>query len=198
MADDSNGVIKLAEGYVTEADHLQDFYLGALTPALIEIGKRWEQGKLSVAHEHLASGVVNRLMAYWYFYVLKGTKGRGKAVVTSGPGEFHAIGGAMVADLLSIDGWETVHLGANTPTTDLLVLLDSYQPDVLLVSVSMPFNITEARTMIEAAKRRPKAAQCRVMVGGQAFDPMPDLWRETGADLYAPNAREAVRLVRAL
>jgi MerR family transcriptional regulator, light-induced transcriptional regulator len=194
-AGDSHGVIRLTEDHVSGPEGLQAMYLGGLGPALVEIGKRWEEGKLSVASEHLASAVVIRVMAYWYHHVLQPTKSRGKAVVTSGPGEFHGIGGAMLADLLAVDGWETSTLGPDTPTADLLALLRSQEPDLLAVSVCMPFNINRAKAMIEAAKELPRPPG-RIMVGGQAFDLTPDLWRETGADLYASSASEAVLLAR--
>ena len=34
------------------------------------------------------------------------------------------------------------------------------------------------------------------MVGGYAFNRVPDLWRQVGADYYAENAESALRIVR--
>jgi methanogenic corrinoid protein MtbC1 len=34
------------------------------------------------------------------------------------------------------------------------------------------------------------------MVGGQAFNSAPDLWRQVDADYYAENAESALRLAR--
>ncbi|MBU1239170.1 B12-binding domain-containing protein, partial [Myxococcota bacterium] len=141
ISGDASGVIDLGAQYINDSRGLASFYLDALTPAMVEIGLRWEAGRISVAHEHLASGVVNRVMSYWYHHVLDAKNTRGKALVTSGPGEFHSIGGAMFSDLLTIDGWQTIHLGANTPISDLLTLADSFIPDIVAISVAMPFNI---------------------------------------------------------
>ena len=188
---DASGVINMGEKLVTDASSLADLYMGLLTPAMIEIGHRWEEGRLSVAHEHLASGVVNRVMAYWYHHILSCRQTKGKALITAGPGEFHAIGSAILADLLSIDGWQTIQLGANTPTEDLLIMMDSFQPDIVGISVAMPFNIHNATAMIVGIHHR-NGGKCKIMVGGQAFAMMPAIWRQTGADHHAATNREAV------
>lgn len=195
---DSGGVIQLAEQHIGSPPQLIAFYLQALCPALHEVGARWERGRLSVAHEHLASGVANRVMAHFYHHVLDVRPTRGKAVVTAGPNEFHAIGPMMLADALAVDGWQAIQLGANTPADDLMVLLREYQPDLLAVAVTMPFNLLAAGEAIGRARQLVGARPCHVLVGGQAFCAAPGLWRELGADSHAATIAEAVEQAGAL
>jgi MerR family transcriptional regulator, light-induced transcriptional regulator len=195
---DANAVIRLGEARLKTPRELIDFYLDVLCPALHHVGWLWERGELSVAHEHLASGVVNRVMAYWYFHILESTVSKGKAIVTAGPNEFHALGSAMVGDALSVDGWRVIQLGANTPPEELAILFDELEPDMLLVSVTMPFNILAAKQMIARVRERPLATRCHIMVGGRAFSTYPEIWRSTGADSYAASGRQGVEQARAV
>lgn len=194
LAGKSREVLTLGAPHVQSPVNLVDFYLGALQPALYRVGQLWEEHTISVAQEHLASGVVNRAMAHWYFNILGVKVSKGRAVVTSAPNELHAIGGHMLADLLTLDGWDVVHLGSNTPAQELLPLLRTNPPDILAISVCMPFNISKARDTIAALRAETPATRTKVMVGGQAFSLVEGLWQTTGADGYATDGKSAVAL----
>ena len=49
------------------------------------------------------------------------------------------------------------------------------------------------RSTIAAIRERAEQ-DVKIMVGGLAFYEAPDLWKEIGADGYAPNAKEALAL----
>lgn len=198
VAGDANGLVRLGNERIGSPRELIDFYLNLLCPALHHVGWLWERGEISVAHEHLATGVVNRLMAYWYFHVLEQPGTRGKAVVTAGPNEFHAVGSAMLADALAVDGWEVIHLGANTPAEELVVLLGEHQSELLFISVTMPFNIHYAKKTIERVRSIPAGRRCRIMIGGQAFSTSPEIWKSTGADSFASSAQSGLEKARTL
>jgi MerR family transcriptional regulator, light-induced transcriptional regulator len=93
-----------------------------------------------------------------------------------------------------LDGWQVDYLGANIPQTELLNFLQASQPRILLVSVTMPFNLDVTLDLITAIKKQPEFANLKIMVGGLAFNMIPELWQITGADGYAPDAQKAVEL----
>ena len=53
---------------------------------------------------------------------------------------------------------------------------------------------------LAAATVTPALAQTsvKIIVGGYPFTISPDLWRQTGADAFAPSAAEAVAIAEAL
>jgi MerR family transcriptional regulator, light-induced transcriptional regulator len=181
------------ESLKTEKD-VEKFYLQIIQPVMYEIGMLWESGIVSVAQEHLASAIVSRIMATTSMIKTKSPQTRGKAVVTAAPNEFHEIGAWMISDLLEYEGWEVRYLGANTPKEDLLKLLKSFQPHLLALSVSMPFNIIKAKEIISSVKENNELNKILIMVGGRPFNETVDLWRSIGADAFAANALEAKNL----
>jgi len=193
-ADHDRCVVIAIESIRTGKD-VAPFYQHIIQPVMYEIGMLWERGEISVAQEHMSSAIVSRVMATCSMVdTASSRRVRGKAVITSAPNEFHEIGAWMISDLLEQDGWEVRYLGANTPVNDLLNLLRSFRPDVLALSVTMPFNILEAKGMIEAVRKEKALDTMRIMVGGRPFNDIREMWRSIGADGFAANAEDAIRL----
>ena len=88
----------------------------------------------------------------------------------------------MISDLLEQKGWQVRYLGANTPQEELLDLLLSFKPDLLALSVIMPFNLAAAAGIITEIRKRPELASLKIMVGGPRFNEIPELASQIGAD----------------
>jgi len=48
--------------------------------------------------------------------------------------------------------------------------------------------------IVSALKSDPSTAVVKIMIGGLAFSRFPELWKNLGADGFASNAADAVRL----
>ncbi len=188
--------VAIAEQAVSSAEELQQFYLQVIQPAMYEIGMLWENGIISVAQEHLASAIVARVMASINSIDIQKKRSSGKAVIAAAPGEYHEIGAWMISDLLEHDGWQIRYLGANTPIADLLDLLRSFQPEILVLSVTMPFNILQAREIVATVRNDYNLGKVRIMVGGRIFNDIDGLWQSTGAHGFSANVQGAVKLAR--
>lgn len=193
---DHRKCLDIAKEAVTAGKDIEQFYLHIIQPVMYEIGMLWERGTISVAQEHLASAIVGRVMASTSMLEVTPNKVMNKAVITSAPNEFHEIGAWMISDILEHEGWVVRYLGANTPANDLLELLRSFQPRVLAMSVTMPFNILKAKEIINAIKADAELDKIVIIVGGRPFNDNVELWRSTGADYFAANATEIKTLLR--
>ena len=196
LAGDSGRSLEIARENVGSREDVGSFFEDVIRPAMYEVGSRWEDGKISVAEEHLASSIVSRVISGIYSQFIKFKYTKGKAVVTATANEFHEIGSRIIADSLELDGWDADHLGVNTPTDDLLELLIDKQPHFLGLSVAIPFNLDAAIETIERINNRPELKDMKVLIGGKAFNDNPDLWKDTGADAYSRNSKEAIRFAR--
>lgn len=185
---------EIAEDLVRRPEDLADFYLGVVQPAMYEVGRLWERDEVSVAEEHLASAIVSRVMASLYRRVLPVEVTKGSIVVTAASNEFHDIGARMAADLLEMDGWDVVFLGANTPDEELVELLRRRSPQLLGISVAMPFNLDRARDTVALVRDDPHLDRMRVLAGGRAFGDRSQSAEWIGADAMARDAREGVRI----
>lgn len=193
---DSKKCLALGQKIARDRAGLETFYLEVIQPCMYDVGRLWEQGEISVAQEHLASAIIARQMAILQPALEMLQEPKGRAVVTAAPNEYHETGARCVADLLALDGWEIDYLGANTPQDELLKYLLQTKPNLLALSVAMPFNLDITNEAVAAVKEQPELAGIRVMVGGLAFAMVPELWQLTGADGYAPHAKAAVELAR--
>lgn len=187
---------RLSRNLLERSGSLDRLYLEIIQPAMYRIGRDWETGRISVAKEHLASAIVMRLLASIYPLLNPPPTLKGKVVITAAPNEFHEIGAWMVANALELDGWKTVFLGANTPRTDLLNLVQSEQPKVLALSIAMPFNLRHVKKILHGVKNLPCDQRPRTLVGGQVFRLSDRLQQTLGADGYADNCAAARNLLQ--
>lgn len=112
-------------------------------PALRRIGDEWSAGNLSVAVEHRASAICERLIASR----AQQPRGRprGTAVTATPPGERHALPPLMAAACLREDRWRVHHLGADLPAADLIELTRATEADLVVLSASTADAARQAR-----------------------------------------------------
>ena len=177
---------------VNKAEDIERLYLNLLQPVLYKVGELWESNEISVAHEHLASSIVSRVMSSVYNGMESADKQKGVAVITASPNEYHEIGAWMLSDLLELSGWKVYYLGANMPSEDFPELLKEVKPDIICISASMSFNIERVIKLIRNIRSEDTLKDVFIMVGGRAFSFSLDLWKTTGADYYTDTAKQAV------
>lgn len=163
---------------------------------MYEIGSLWESAKISVAQEHLATAIVSIVMTSINLFEFESGEEKGKAIVTSACNEYHEMGAWMLSDLLTNDGWNVTYLGANTPVKDLIDMLCSIKPDILAISVTMPYNIVNAIEVINRVKENKLLRKMKTLVGGRCISDHPDIGSTIGADAFAVNASEGVQIAR--
>jgi methanogenic corrinoid protein MtbC1 len=174
---------------------VQDIYLAILQPAQREIGRLWYQQKISVAEEHYCTAATQLIMSELYPRIFNTPKSGKRLVAACAEGELHEIGIRMVADFFEMDGWDTYYLGANMPIADTVRMVISKKPDVLALSATLSLRRSFAANLISRIKSSPEGSRLKIIVGGGAFSPYPDLYKEIGAHGSADDARGALKLV---
>lgn len=146
---------------------VQTLYETIFKTALYRIGDLWQDGKISVATEHLASAVIEAIMNELYDRIIT-VEHTGKTVVAACvEGELHRIGIRMVADVFEMNGWHAYFLGANTPDSDLFDFIHKNTPDALALSLSNVHRLAVLEKTVEAVRR--EFPYLLVLVGGWAF-----------------------------
>jgi methanogenic corrinoid protein MtbC1 len=169
LAGDRKQSSKIVHEHINQNDmSVRELYETMIKPALYEVGDMWQEGKISVATEHLASAIVEAILNELYYRVVsaEGTDEH-SVVVSCVENEYHQIGIKMVADVFEMNGWNAHFLGANTPTRELIRFIDGMKPDLLALSVSIYFHIPDLEKMIQNI--RYSFADIQILVGGQAF-----------------------------
>jgi methanogenic corrinoid protein MtbC1 len=163
-----------------------------LAPAMVEIGRRWESGEISVAHEHLATEVTSSLVTELSALLEPGPATGRLAIVSCSPEEQHCLAGQMLSALLEAAGWEVLYLGTTLPMEDLVALAADEAADVIALSTALPHHLPA----VEAAVRAVQALEepPLVLVGGRAYGGEDDA-RRVGADAWAARVAEAPALL---
>ncbi len=150
-----------------EGHSVKSVYNDIFRDSLYEIGRKWERNEISVAVEHLATSITESLMNLVYPYLFNQEHKNRKAIISSAVNEYHQIGGRMVADIIEMNGWDSYYLGANTPLTELLRMIEEKKPDVVGLSVSMYYNLYRLSDYISSIRQQFPFVE--VLVGGHAF-----------------------------
>lgn len=175
--------------------HLIDIYNTIFIPIQSLIGKLWHEGSISVGEEHYCTAVTQLALANLYQFFFTGVKKQHKLVAAAVSGELHELPIRFLADVFEMHNWTTHFYGASTPLPALLQAINNHKPDLLCISVTMPFLVPELTEYITTIR---KSFTIPIMVGGQPFSLNPNLYKAVGADATAETALIALTTAETL
>jgi 5-methyltetrahydrofolate--homocysteine methyltransferase len=123
-----------------------------------------------------------------------GGTGVTKVVLATVKGDVHDIGKNIVGLMLKNYGFKVHDLGKDVSAERIVAEAKSIGAEIIGMSALMTTTMTEMREVIQLARREGLA--CKMMVGGAVVN--EDYAREIGADGYARDAYEAVKVARKL
>ncbi len=147
---------RLSDGNVTILDICEEL----IAPGMRFVGDEWHAGRVSVAEEHRATSICERMVSR--LAVHPRGRPRGTAVVSTPPNDLHGLPSTMAAVVLREDRWKVHHLGANTPVHELIGLCKQVDADVAILSSTM---IPDSRD-ISTVKETLAEHGIQTMVGG--------------------------------
>ncbi|MEU2494941.1 cobalamin-dependent protein [Streptomyces sp. NPDC007883] len=171
----------------------EDILLEVIAPVQHKVGVEWAAGRITVAQEHAATAIHDRIIAAMAHRAPAKAPDpdhgkRGTTVtVACVEGEWHALPARILAETLRLRGHTVDFLGAQVPTPHLIAHLHRTAPDVVALSCSLPTRLPTAHAAITAIQ----ATGVPVLAGGAAFAPDGRYARLLGADAWAAEAREA-------
>lgn len=141
-------------------------------PVLAELGRMWEEGKIIVATEHLATNYLRHRLLMW---MVSGPppKAAQPIVLACAPEEWHEGSLLMLGVLLRRKGWPVAYLGQNVPFPDLADFVRKIRPSIIvLVAIreETARHLTEWPRWIRQMQGKPVVA-----FGGRAFVVQPEL-----------------------
>ncbi|MGW2841047.1 cobalamin B12-binding domain-containing protein [Streptomyces sp. NPDC001493] len=166
--------------------------LDLIAPVQAKVGAEWAANRLSVAQEHAASAITERVIAALAHHPAHRTPpGLGHITVSCVEQEWHSLPARLLAEVLTLRGWRVDFLGAQVPTPHLIAHLHTSGADAVALSSSLPTRLPAAHAAITACQ----AIGVPVLAGGAAFGHDGRYARLLGADAWAPDARAAARLL---
>jgi methanogenic corrinoid protein MtbC1 len=108
-----------------------------LTPLMEQLGERWSDGSLRIAHEHMATALVRSFLGALR-NVGPPPEGAPEIIVATPAGAQHEIGALMVAVLAAGDGWKVTYLGSDLPAEDIASAARNRQARAVALSIVYP------------------------------------------------------------
>lgn len=145
---------------------IEAVYEDLFKPALYSVGQLWEQNKISVATEHMATAIVEGIMNGLFEQLIVGKRKNHSVVLACVENEKHQVGIKMVGDIFEKKGWDSYFLGAGIPTGELIRFISQAQPFMLAISFSVYFSLPGLMSML--ATLRSTFPELPIIIGGQA------------------------------
>lgn len=168
-----------------------------IVPALDSVGKDYESGKLflpqlikSAEAAKSAFEVLSEAMSK------EGTSGKSKGPVLLATvyGDVHDIGKNIVRTIFENYNFDVIDLGKDVPPEKVIEAVKRDDVHVVGLSALMTTTVTSMKETIE--KLRESCPDVKIIVGGAVLT--PELAKYAGADYYARDAMEGVRIVSEL
>lgn len=172
-----------AQRVITEALRLlpiETVYHGVIAEALYEVGRRWERREVTIAEEHLVTGICEASLPDLARRLPRSPRRGLTSIIACVPHELHALGCRIVADFLEAAGWDILHLGADTPADVLADFAVGRGANVVALSATMTERIADVEQACEGLRALP--LRPFIAVGGQAFAGAREA-RSLGADV---------------
>ncbi|MFI6025709.1 B12-binding domain-containing protein [Amycolatopsis magusensis] len=157
------------------------------------VGLEWAANRLSVAQEHAATAINDRVIAAAVHSRPRPRAGLGRVTVACVDGEWHVLPARLLAETLRLRGFTVDYLGAQVPVPHLITHLHRTGPDAVALSGSLAPRLPTAHATITACQ----AAGVPVIAGGAAFGQDGRYAGLLGADAWAPDARAAAERLTA-
>lgn len=170
-----------------------------MTPALTKLGRQFANGEVFLPELLMAADVAEIVSKHMEKAILesgKQLKTLGIVVLGTVKGDIHEIGKNIVATMLRAHGFEVINLGRDVSPSAFLDAAQRHEPDIVgmssLMTTTRPYTDGTIKLFDEVGVRN----QYQMIVGGGSVT--KEYAAEIGADGWAPDALETVKLCKAM
>jgi MerR family transcriptional regulator, light-induced transcriptional regulator len=119
---------------------LVSFVTQLVAPLTMAVGEAWMAGRFQVFEEHIYTECVTRVLRQAMSGIPVAAASRmPRVLLTSFPGEPHALGLLMVEALLTLEGCQCLSLGPQTPIADIGKASLAHRADIVALSFTSVF-----------------------------------------------------------
>lgn len=138
---DKTKCMQLVEDLLSQKIDIKDIYVDLFQRSMYQIGKMWEQGRISIADEHLGTEITKCLISKYAPKASAKNEFNKTALIACIDKEFHELGAQMAADVFELNGWHTYFLGACTPTREIVKFIEVKKPEIVGLSFNFYLNV---------------------------------------------------------
>jgi 5-methyltetrahydrofolate--homocysteine methyltransferase len=178
---------------MTPGDMLWD----ALIPALEEVGRRFEIGEFFVPEMLIAARAMQGAMDILKPLMIdSGIETVGTFLMLTVKGDMHDIGKNLCDIMLEGAGFNVIDLGVNVSPATIIEKVQEHEPDLVGFSAFLTTTMPMFKVNMQALQEAGLRDRVKVLVGGAPVT--PEYAEHSGADGYAKDASEIVRVAKRL
>lgn len=191
-----NGIAKLTKQALDAGEDARMLLNEALLPGINLVGEYFEKKKYFLPQLIASAEAMKNSIEILEEKLAVGTASDNMPVVVIATveGDIHDIGKNLVAMMLKNYGFKVIDLGKDVPKEEILQRAIEENADIIALSALMTTTMQRMRDVVAAVKE--KDLKCKVMIGGAVTT--PEFMKEIGADGYAKDAAEAVKVAVSL
>ena len=155
--------LKIYEEFI-KIFNIVDFFDKILKPVMSKVGSDWENGKISVGVEHVASNIAQTLVK-GIMEQANGRTTKKKILICVPVGEEHHLGCDVLETYLSMNGFKVFNMSTSAPTESILNFIDDNNPDMILLSITISDNLKSGQRLVRKINQE---FDIPIFVGGLA------------------------------
>jgi methanogenic corrinoid protein MtbC1 len=198
LAGERNVARNVIEKAINNDGHsASDLLNGLVWPTMELLQALYRDDRITISALNLATRL-NRTITDQLCAQLSKAESNGKKVlIFCGDDEPEELGGQICSDMFESNGWSVKFAGGGVPEDEVLSLIGRERPDLLLMFGTLPSGVPAVRKLIDYLREVNSCPQMQIMCCGGIYKRAEGLAEEIGADLYAPDAAEAVNVASA-
>ena len=197
ISGDRNATRRTVDNALAAGHKGYDLLTGLVWPAMEMLQQLYRDDRISVSSLNLGTRL-NRMVAEQLTATLDRASSIGKKVlIFCGDDEPEELGGQICADLFEVNGWSVRFAGSGVPEDEVLALIGSEQPDLTIMFGTLPSGVPAVRKLIDYLRDVNSCPDMQIMCCGGIYKRAEGLAEEIGADLFAPDAHEAIAVANA-
>ncbi len=194
LAGDRSGARRLIEGALAQGLEPIDLLNDLIWPTMEMLQSLYRDDRITISSLNLATRL-NRAITDQLCFQLPRSENNGKSVLLfCGDDEPEELGGQITADLFESAGYTVRFAGGGVPEDEVLKLIGDTRPDLLVLFGTLPSGVPAVRKLIDYLRDVNSCPDMQIMCCGGIYKRAEGLAEEIGADLYAPDAADAVRV----
>ncbi len=163
-----------------------------ISPALQNIGNKWDKGIVGLAQIYMAARICEDFLDKLISFKEIKRKDQVKIAIAVLE-DYHGLGKTIIQMLLHTSGYEIIDYGIGISIEDLITHIKKDNIEILLISTLMLRSALKIKNLKE--KINEIGLNTKIIVGGAPFIFDRELWKTVGADYYGRNASEAIQLI---
>jgi methanogenic corrinoid protein MtbC1 len=194
LAGDRDAARKVIDAALAAGCDPLDLLNGLIWPTMELLQSLYREDRITVSSLNMATRL-NRSITDQLCVHLPRAAANGRTVLLfCGNDEPEELGGQITADLFESAGYTVKFAGGGVPEDEVLKLIGDVRPDLLVLFGTLPSGVPAVRKLIDYLRDVNSCPEMQIMCCGGIYKRAEGLAEEIGADLFAPDAADAVRV----